>query len=152
MLQIAPARLAFPVRHRLRLRRSPGGLAWRAGIVDCGLKIIKCKSKIKFENGSAGASQVQPPDETAGSFNSSIRLPHSQIGILCCAGRPPYSPFRWDFPLNILDVCAGNRSAGEPQHSTSAIGKVWITFEIQARLRNGRDSCSFYKSISCQHL
>ena len=27
----SPARLALPVRHRLRLRRLPGGLAWRAG-------------------------------------------------------------------------------------------------------------------------
>jgi len=26
----APGRLALPVRHRLRLRRMPGGLGWRA--------------------------------------------------------------------------------------------------------------------------
>ena len=28
----APGRLALPVRHRLRLRRMPGGLGWRAGL------------------------------------------------------------------------------------------------------------------------
>ena len=28
----APGRLAFPVRHRLRLRQMPGGLGWRASL------------------------------------------------------------------------------------------------------------------------
>jgi len=28
----APGRLALPVRHRLRLRRMPGGLGWRASL------------------------------------------------------------------------------------------------------------------------
>jgi hypothetical protein len=39
----APGRLALPVRHRLRLRRMPGGLGWRASSQwQAGLFVIWC--------------------------------------------------------------------------------------------------------------